>query len=81
MDASLENLERNVRSAREPRAELTEGDLTMGRKQLEAAIAIWSDCIQADRWPAYPSEIQHPQYPAYAEAQWIAREIEEEQRA
>lgn len=56
--------------------EITEGALTMGRKQLDMAIAIWRHCFKADRWPGYPPEIVRPEYPGWHEAQVLAREIE-----
>lgn len=60
-------------------AELGEGVLTMGRKKLEMAATIWRACIENDRWPGYPTGIVHPEYPGWAETQWLGREIEHEQ--
>jgi len=54
--------------------ELSESALTMGRKKLFAAITIWRDCMRADRWPGYPTEIVVPEYPGWAESQWLDRE-------
>lgn len=58
--------------------EITEGALTMGRKQLDMAVAQWRHCIEADRWPGYPPEIVRPEYPGWHETQVLAREIEHE---
>lgn len=60
--------------------EIPEGAMTMGRKMLEMAMHIWRDCVTTNRWPGYPTDIQRPEYPAFREAQWLAREIEAEQR-
>lgn len=54
--------------------ELSEGVMTMGRKMLAAAMSRWNFCIGADVWPGYPTEIIVPEYPGYAEAQWLERE-------
>jgi hypothetical protein len=55
--------------------ELPESVLTMGRKKLAHAIQIWERCIVQNRWPGYPTEIVYPEYPGWAEAQWLNREI------
>ncbi len=36
--------------------EISEADLTMGRKKLTMAIDIWSTCMATNTWPAYPAE-------------------------
>ncbi len=45
--------------------ELTEATMTMGRAQLDRAIAIWRDCMASGKWPAYPTVVQRPEYPAW----------------
>lgn len=60
--------------------ELDEHWMTMGRKKLQAAIDKWRECIEQDRWPAYPLLPITPEYPGYKEAQWLAREIEADER-
>lgn len=55
--------------------ELDEHWLTMGRKKLQHAIDIWKRCIEADRWPAYPLIPITPDYPGFAEAKWLEREV------
>ncbi len=54
--------------------ELSESVMTMGRKKLDAAIRIWQNCIKTNRFPSYPPQIIWPEYPGYAEAQWLNRE-------
>jgi hypothetical protein len=63
--------------------ELTDGPMTMGRKMLEKAFLIWGSCLAHDRWPGYPLEIVKPEFPGWAEQQWLDREIHEaaQQRA
>lgn len=60
--------------------ELAESVMTMGRKKLQHAIGIWSHCMKSGHWPAYPPEIIRPEYPGYAETQWLEREVEESER-
>lgn len=54
--------------------ELSESVLTMGRKKLAVAMHIWAKCQRENLWPGYPAEIVVPEYPAWAEAEWLARE-------
>ncbi len=54
--------------------ELSESVMTMGRKKLDMAIGIWRRCIETNRFPGYPPKIIVPEYPGYAEAQWLDRE-------
>lgn len=58
--------------------EIDEAALTIGRKQIGYAIDIWRDCIQRDRWPAYPPRIIRPELPGWHENGWLAREAAEE---
>src|SRR5262249_4138964 len=57
--------------------ELSESVMTMGRKRVQYAVDIWARCMATGEWPAYPAAINHPEYPGYAEAQWLNREIKE----
>ena len=67
-----------VQETREPYllsvVETPEAWLTMGRKMLGAAFNIWRECIAEDRWPGYPLQNIVPEFPAWAEAQWLDRE-------
>lgn len=49
--------------------------LTMGRKQVEAAIGLWKPSIQHDRWPSYPRRAITPEFPGYRESKWLDREM------
>lgn len=55
--------------------ELTEGDLTLGRKQLAYALDLWQRCMETSAWPGYAAEIIRPGLPEWAENRWLAREI------
>jgi hypothetical protein len=57
--------------------EIGEAALTIGRKQIDYAINVWSDCLKANVWPAYPSRIIVPELPSWASDGWIKREIAE----
>jgi hypothetical protein len=57
--------------------ELSEAVLTMGRKKLHAAINLWGMCKATNNWPGYPSQIVMPEYPGFAENQWLEREERE----
>lgn len=48
--------------------------LTMGRKKVQTAIALWHRAMRLDRWPAYPERSIVPEYPGFKEAQWLDRE-------
>lgn len=48
--------------------------LTMGRKQIDAAIGLWRPCIQHNRWPSYPRHSITPEFPGYRESKWLDRE-------
>jgi len=54
--------------------ELSESAMTMGRKKLDVAIRIWKHCMKTNRFPGYPTQIVVPEYPGYAEKQWLDRE-------
>ena len=60
--------------------ELPESTLTMGRKKVQHAVDMWSWCIANNRWPCYPREVVYPEYPGWAESQWLNREISEAAR-
>ncbi len=54
--------------------QLTEANLSMGRRKLQQAIYAWKDCLGSGVWPAYPPVIHFPEYPPYAAAKWEERE-------
>src|SRR6266567_1028458 len=54
--------------------QLPEAVLHIGRRNIEMAIAMWSNCVWADRWPGYPNYILVPLMPQWAENRWLERE-------
>jgi hypothetical protein len=54
--------------------------LVMGGKMLDAASSAWSRCMRAGRWPSYPLDIVKPEFPGWAEQQWLDREIKDAAR-
>lgn len=56
---------------------MTEHWLTMGRKQLQHAIDIWSRCVATGKWPGYPPFAVMPEFPSWKESNWLAREMAE----
>ena len=57
--------------------ELSEAVLTMGHKKIAHAIDVWERCMTLGLWPGYPPSIVRPEYPGWAESQWLEREIAE----
>ena len=55
--------------------EITEGALLMGRKMLNYAVDHWRACIKTGTFPAYPPHIVRPEFPGWAETEWLNREI------
>ncbi len=49
--------------------------LTMGRKKVETAAAMWRSCIHSNRWPSYPPYSITPEFPSFKEKQWLEREL------
>lgn len=60
--------------------ELPQAVLVMGRKKLAMAERLWSACLRADIWPAYPPDVCFPEYPGWRESQFLAREVAHEER-
>jgi hypothetical protein len=49
--------------------------LSMGRRKVGTAAAIWRACIKSGRWPVYPPHSVTPEYPGFKEKQWLEREL------
>jgi hypothetical protein len=60
--------------------ELGRDALTIGGKQIDAAVSAWARCMRANRWPGYPMQIEKPEFPGWAEQQWLDREIKDAAR-
>lgn len=52
--------------------------LTIARKKAEYAIDLWRRCLKADAWPAYTTDVCYAGLPAFEEARWLERELQEQ---
>lgn len=60
--------------------EISEADLTMGRKKLRMALDVWSACMSAGRWPMYPADTVLSRPRGYLETKFLEREIAHDER-
>jgi len=60
--------------------EISESDMTMGRKKLAMAVDIWRRCMASDRWPGYPPEVVLSRPRGWTETRWLEREAEYAER-
>lgn len=64
--------------------QITEGPMTMGRKQLEFGLDIWRRSMSVgthvEAWPGYGREIQYPEFPGFKETKWLEREVVDDAR-
>lgn len=58
-------------------ARMSEAAMTMGGKMLDHAIRIWDLCMEHNVFPGYPTDVCIPEFPGWAEQQWLAREVRE----
>lgn len=56
---------------------MSEHWLTMGRKQVASAMALWRGAITTDTWHGYTSCAIVPEFPGWSESRWLEREINE----
>ncbi len=59
---------------------MSEAAMTMGGKMLDHALRTWDGCIRHNVFPGYPTQVCVPEYPGWAEQQWLAAEVEDEAR-
>ncbi|HKD44551.1 MAG TPA: hypothetical protein VKD24_02745 [Candidatus Angelobacter sp.] len=57
---------------------LDEQWLTMGRRQVQRAVRLWTICMADKQWPAYPLEVPCPQFPSYKLTEDLDAELREE---
>lgn len=60
--------------------QISESDLTMGRKKLAMALDVWSACMKAGHWPLYPAEVVMSRPRGYLETHWLEREVTHHER-
>ena len=49
--------------------------LAMGDRKAATAIEKWRRCMESGQWPGYLRKIGRVDYPSWAEAQWLEREL------
>lgn len=54
---------------------LSEGAMTIGRKQSTYAIRRWQQCMKSSDWPGYGTLTHMMETPSWIEGRWINREI------
>ncbi|MDP8997743.1 MAG: PD-(D/E)XK nuclease-like domain-containing protein [Pseudomonadota bacterium] len=54
--------------------QISEGGMTIGRKQITFAIRQWADCMKTNIWPGYPLVPHTASVPPWIERQWLERE-------
>jgi len=57
--------------------QLSEADLTMGRKKIAYALTRWKICMARKSWPGYPRSTVMSQPRGYTETKWLQREVAE----
>lgn len=53
---------------------LSEDVLSLARKKVSYAIALWRKCLADNNWPAYTREVSEIPLPAWEETRWLDRE-------
>lgn len=51
--------------------------LTMGRKNVDAAVMRWKHAVETDDWFGYPNRGIRPEFPGFKENQFLEREVNE----
>lgn len=57
---------------------LAPGALDLAERKVKRAIALWRHCLQANRWPGYPSQTCYIEAPPWEEARLMERELRDE---
>lgn len=58
--------------------ELSPGAIDMGDRMVQAAIDLWTRCMETKRWPGYSSKPVTVDPPTWHEARWLEREAFED---
>jgi len=51
--------------------------LALADRKISAALKTWAMCLRNDSWPGYEQRVAYIEAPAWAEAQWLERELRE----
>jgi len=46
----------------------------LGARKIEHGLALWRQCMDTGRWPAYPTRVCYPEIPPWEDAAWQERE-------
>ncbi len=46
-----------------------------GRSQMDAAVALWAECLKTDTWPGYPERVAWIETPSYARYAWEEKQM------
>jgi hypothetical protein len=57
---------------------LTPDALELADHKVDKAIALWQQCLDADEWPGYPSQVCYAELPPWEAARFLEREALEE---
>jgi len=52
--------------------------LLLAEKKRIVAVNIWRECLRTNTWPVYPTRTCYADLPPWREADWLAREVREE---
>lgn len=55
--------------------EISEADRYVADRKVSAAIYGWRSCLEADRWPGYPSGVQRITLPEWHSRRWLDAEL------
>lgn len=53
--------------------------LALAEKKIRRALDLWRECVTTGDWPGYPNRTCYAELPAYLEAQWLERELRDDQ--
>ncbi|HMA26102.1 MAG: PD-(D/E)XK nuclease-like domain-containing protein [Solirubrobacterales bacterium] len=48
--------------------------LALAERKVQRAITLWRECLEANDWPGYPTQVAYAQLPAWEEARWMERQ-------
>lgn len=55
--------------------------LKLADEKTEKAIALWQECLEADRWPGYPERTCYAELPPWEASRWLERQVLEDMEA
>ncbi len=49
----------------------------LGSQKVAVGLRAWQSCAAAGKWPAYPTRVTYPEIPAWEDARWQERDIQD----